>query len=288
MGANLVPIVRDFSIHTETFPAGDHSVQDGCVTPGTHRLIRFDFLSHNIGDADLVVGAPADHPEWFVESASHGHFHLKDFNEFVLLDCDGHEVTKGYKQAFCLIDIEHRSPWGPANKRFTDCNTNQGISSGWADLYSKTLPCQFIVIDNVPDGDYTLKSTTNRRRIIPEDNFDDNTIYTGLRIQGDQVTEIPPCYVPLNPRDFDRWAAVVRILFGVIQDGGGVVVPPGGTPHPVDPWGPLRNLSQTSREILAGLAVSELASLLPREARQQTRSAAAKVIAKAAKRLEQG
>ncbi len=45
MGANLVPIVRNFFITTETFAADDHSVQDGCVTPGTHRLMRFDFLS---------------------------------------------------------------------------------------------------------------------------------------------------------------------------------------------------------------------------------------------------
>ena len=29
MGANLVPIVRNFSIHTEVFSEGDHSVQDG-------------------------------------------------------------------------------------------------------------------------------------------------------------------------------------------------------------------------------------------------------------------
>ncbi len=189
MGANLVPIVRNFSIHTETFAAADHDVQDGCVTPGTHKLMRFDFLSHNIGDADLVVGAPADHPEWFVHSASHGHFHLKHFNEFLLLDCCGNQVTKGYKQAFCLIDIEHRSAWGSAEPRFTDCDTNQGISAGWADLYNKSLPCQFIVLDGVLDGDYILVSTTNAQRIIPEDNFADNTIYTGLRIAGDSVTE---------------------------------------------------------------------------------------------------
>src|SRR5882762_9740751 len=145
MGVNLVPIVRNFSIHHETFAANDHSVQDGCVTPGTHKLMHFDFLSHNIGDADLVVGAPADHPEWFVFSAAHGHYHLKDFNEFILLDASGHQVTKSYKQAFCLIDVEHRSPWGPSVKRFTDCNSNQGISAGWADLYDKSLACQFIV-----------------------------------------------------------------------------------------------------------------------------------------------
>jgi hypothetical protein len=185
MGANLTPIVRNFSISHET--ADPHSIADGCISEGVHRLLRFDFLSHNIGNADLIVGAPSAHPDWFVESASHGHFHLKDFNEFVLLDQAGREVIRGYKQAFCLIDVEHLSPWGPRQAQFTDCNANQGISAGWADLYQKTLPCQFIVIDGITDGEYVLRSTTNAQRLIPEDNYADNTIYTRLRITGDTV-----------------------------------------------------------------------------------------------------
>jgi hypothetical protein len=56
MGVNLVTIVRNFSISHATFGANDHDVQDGCVTPGPHRVMRFDFLSHNAGDADLVGG----------------------------------------------------------------------------------------------------------------------------------------------------------------------------------------------------------------------------------------
>ena len=58
MGVNLKPIVRKSFISDETFAAGDHDVQDGCVTPGAHRVMRFDFLTHNIGNADLVVGSP--------------------------------------------------------------------------------------------------------------------------------------------------------------------------------------------------------------------------------------
>src|SRR5262249_30772535 len=77
MGVNLVTIVRNFYIRRETFNAGDHDVQDGCVTPGAHRVLRFDFLSHNAGDADLVVGSPAARPDLFVWSAAHGHYHLK-------------------------------------------------------------------------------------------------------------------------------------------------------------------------------------------------------------------
>src|SRR6266496_3623574 len=102
MGANLVPIVRNFFIKEETFAAGDHSVMDGCVTPGTHRVMRFDFLTHNIGNADIVAGDPGARPDLYEKSWSHGHFHLKDFNEFTLYDAQGNQATQGHKQAFCL------------------------------------------------------------------------------------------------------------------------------------------------------------------------------------------
>jgi hypothetical protein len=279
MGANLVPVVRNFYIKHEE--SDQHSIADGCVETGTHKLLRFDFLSHNIGDADLVVGAPSDHPEWFVESASHGHFHLKDFNEFVLLDGSGDEVTRGYKQAFCLIDVEHRSPWGPTSAQFTDCNTNQGVSAGWADLYNAGLACQFIVIDGVPDGDYLLRSTTNTKHLIPEDTYADNTIYTYLRLEGDTVVELHP-HVP-RLHDFIE---AVRILFGVTNDGGGIVIGPGGEPIPIDPWGPqFERVAGAARDLVAGQAIAQLASLLsdPRLA-DDVRDSAMRVARAAAER----
>jgi hypothetical protein len=63
MGVNLVTRVRSFAISTQTFTANDHDVQDGCVTPGTHRIMRFDFLSYNAGNSDLVIGSPASRPD---------------------------------------------------------------------------------------------------------------------------------------------------------------------------------------------------------------------------------
>ena len=219
MGVNLVTIVRNFHIRHETFSTSDHDVQDGCVTPGAHRVMRFDFLSHNVGNADLVVGSPAARPDLFVWSAAHGHYHLKDFNEFNLYKSSGEKVEIGHKQAFCLIDVERMHPLAPADGKFHDCNTNQGITAGWADLYDASLPCQYIVIDGLPDGDYTLQSTTNSKHVVPEDCYGDNTMWTGLRIKGDVVTEIPLPWVQedrigLNPNNVaaiqvsSRWKVV--------------------------------------------------------------------------------
>jgi hypothetical protein len=95
MGVNLVTIVRNFAIRHETFAADSHDVQDGCVTPGAHRVMRFDFLSYNAGDADLVVGSPAARPDLFVWSAAHGHYHLKDFNAFTLFNGSSVESVGG-------------------------------------------------------------------------------------------------------------------------------------------------------------------------------------------------
>ena len=175
MSVNLVTRVRNFAISTQAFTANDHDVQDGCVTPGTHKIMRFDFLSYNAGSSDLVIGSPASRPDLFVWSAGHGRYHLRDFNEFLLFNANGGLATIGYKQAFCAIDIERIGPNASANPRFADCNTDQGISSGWADVYNSGLPCQYIVIDTVPNGDYTLQSTTNAKHIVGESCYGDNT-----------------------------------------------------------------------------------------------------------------
>ena len=189
MGADLVTIIRSFFIDTETFTANDGSVEDGCVTVGQHKLLHFDFLSHNAGDADLHIGSPQSRPDIFVWSQSHGHYHLRDFNEYFLLDTNEQQVQPGYKQAFCLMDIEHVDPWGPQQGRYT-CS-DQGVSAGWSDVYVGSLPCQFIIIDGVPDGDYRVLATTNHKQTVVEDRYTDNSVLVGVRIQGSNATEIP-------------------------------------------------------------------------------------------------
>lgn len=149
---------RDYHFH---FNSG--TPEDSGSRYGRYLSLRFDFLSYNAGTADLVIGSPAARPDLFVWSAGHGHHHLKDFNEFLLFDAAGNLATTGYKQAFCAIDIERISPTASASPQFNDCNSDQGISAGWADVYSSFLACQFVVIDGVPNGDYTLQSTTNAK-----------------------------------------------------------------------------------------------------------------------------
>lgn len=66
--------------------------------------------------------------------------------------------------------------------------------------------------------------------------------------------------------DLGRWAAVVFILFGVIEGGGGVIIKPGGGGGPIGPDGPIgplgpEFLAPEKRNVLLGLALTELAAL---------------------------
>lgn len=89
MGADLVPLVRNFSIENRTFTSSDCAVVEGCATVGQRKLLRFDFSCWNAGDADAQLGSPSAKPQWFEWSPCHRHWHLKNFNNYRLLDCQG-------------------------------------------------------------------------------------------------------------------------------------------------------------------------------------------------------
>ena len=127
---------------------------------------------------------------------------MRQFNQYKLYDALGNLVIPSKKAGFCLIDIEQVLPnTGPS--KFTSCARDQvmSISPSWADLYNASLPYQYLLIDGVPNGDYTVLATTNTGQVIPENTFDDNTIYQGLHIQGDNEPTLlpnPPIHADLT------------------------------------------------------------------------------------------
>lgn len=203
MGANLMPIVRNFRIEQKSIPSSSCEVVECDATVGSRKLLRFDFLCYNAGGADLKVGNPADNPQWFEFSTcpSHHHYHLKDFNDYTLYSCDGAK-RRGKKQAFCLMDVT-KIDSGAGGATYT-CS-NQGVSAGWADVYGSTLDCQWIDVTGLGDGDYLLEARTNVQGMFKEDTYGDNSTWAGVRIKGNTVTQIDvPCYredcVPFNPK----------------------------------------------------------------------------------------
>lgn len=220
MGVNLVPRIPLNSINIETLELtkenNEHDFEDHCLSSeGHYRILTFDFVCHNIGDKDFVAGSPKTRPDIFIQPKAHPHWHLKGFNKYQLISVSSGKVVRSLKQSFCINDMvplsfpesEHKKLRG----KFVNCEHDydvQGISAGWADVYSSSTPCQYIILRdperkiNVPNGEFILKVETNaiqdegpfkgRRMFEAEDSYDDNVLRIRLRIRGEKVDVVPP------------------------------------------------------------------------------------------------
>ena len=118
----------------EQFNNNDCSVVEGCVTKaGKHTLLRFNSSTPNIGQADLVIGDPAQCLALFHLSECHQHYHFNDYTAYRLWTEAGYlnwaaardpgapantginaqllaaaassgELIDGRKQGFCMVD----------------------------------------------------------------------------------------------------------------------------------------------------------------------------------------
>ena len=151
------------------FDDGTCAIQEGAVGGiGYRRLLRFDTVVMNGGDGDLIVGDRSDpnnpYAAFFVFAPCHGHYHIRDFSVYELLDTNGTTVVAGHKQGFCFED-SFKYDGGKSNGY--SC-AFQGITSGWGDWYYKQLTGQWIDITGVPEGDYIVRVTINLAHIFDE------------------------------------------------------------------------------------------------------------------------
>ncbi|MFT4663525.1 MAG: hypothetical protein ACI8YQ_003180 [Polaribacter sp.] len=150
------------SLSAQTLTNNDNCfVEEGCVNGlGLRQILRFTTHIRNVGNQDFYVGAPpanpADANEVWEYDECHGHWHYEGYAEYVLFDDNGNLVPIGFKNGFCLIDVECS---GGGNFTY-NCN-NQGISAGCGDIYSSGLDCQWIDVTDIPAGDYKLMIRVN-------------------------------------------------------------------------------------------------------------------------------
>jgi hypothetical protein len=179
-------VVRD-----EKLQSGFCSVEEGNITPGTRRIIRFTVTTPNIGKADVYVGDPivhmdpngdgnfADQDGMFEFASCHNHYHFQHYAQYKMVDVKTGKVWKAAKRGFCMLDTDPNPSWmgePPAGDRnYLSCGTAdprdprgfQGVAHGWADTYHFTLGGQFFVLDGgdgqapVPPGDYYIEVTVN-------------------------------------------------------------------------------------------------------------------------------
>lgn len=103
----------------------------------------------------------------FLYHTGHAHIHVQDWAVYRLraVTADsgvGAIVVEGPKTSFCVLDLivhDNTLPGFPSSPAFIACGSNvQGLSVGWADIYTKDLEGQYIEITGVPVGDYWLES----------------------------------------------------------------------------------------------------------------------------------
>jgi hypothetical protein len=175
-------------VREEDFVDGQCSVEEGNIPTGTHRSLRFSVLVNNIGDADLYVGDPlahmdpngdgdfADQDGLFEFASCHAHFHFRNYATYEILriNADGSlgAPVQARKRGFCMLDTTPYAQSGtpPKARYYTNCGNltihgNQGISTGFGDMYFKSLPGQLFLLTDpnepVPPGKYVIRVTAN-------------------------------------------------------------------------------------------------------------------------------
>ncbi len=225
--AGLCP-VADLRVDTErmrvtasvtwSFFTPNHcALVERCIrAPGWRRLLRFESTTANIGATDLFLGMPSAR-RGFEFSLCHSHFHFTQYENFSLLSPQGDVQITGRKQGFCILDsiqwpsrIEARGSYS--------CE-RQGLSTGWADVYSAGLDCQWLDVTDVPAGPYILRSEVNPDHVLAESNYANNV--------GDVSVMIPPDESLLSPfRDCAAPSSSLARQCGW-QDAGGFACVPG-------------------------------------------------------------
>lgn len=139
--------------------------------------------------------------------AVHAHFHYEDFAQHTLyaITEDGIvQVREGRKAGFCMVDIALDSWNAPGNGARTykapvclaptqidetGAWLVQGITAGWADVYTWDLPDQYVDITGLPDGCYRLVSVADPAGYFLETRADDNAGSVDFLLVGDHVAE---------------------------------------------------------------------------------------------------
>jgi len=166
-------------VREENLAASFCSVEEGHVTPGYRKLIRFTVTTPNIGAGDVYVGDPnvhvANNDGLFEFAECHNHYHFRHYAKYELIDPKTGYSWRAAKRGFCMLDTDPNPAWlgepaGPSY--FHSCGAigipgNQGVSHGWADTYRFFLGGQYFILDGgdgqpvVPPGNYILRITVN-------------------------------------------------------------------------------------------------------------------------------
>lgn len=146
--------------------------------------------------------------EFYFAGDEHDHWHVRDFDDYYLLDQQDQQVRVAEKHGYCMQDNTTYDPMkgqpgvppepGVYLEK-TSCGKGlpaaltiiHGLSKGWGDTYPTELPDQAIDITGVPDGTYTIWVQADSRSAVTESNEANNSTSMKITITGDKVTTHP-------------------------------------------------------------------------------------------------
>ncbi|HSE38014.1 MAG TPA: lysyl oxidase family protein, partial [Blastocatellia bacterium] len=103
----IVPLAY-WVVRIEDLLASFCSVEEGDITPGTHKLVRFTVTTPNIGTGDIFVGDPNDHiaanDGLFEFATCHNHYHFRHYALYQLIDPATGYIWRAAKRGFCMLD----------------------------------------------------------------------------------------------------------------------------------------------------------------------------------------
>ena len=203
-------LARQFGRALLRFPttianAGDGPLEIwGGPSSGNSQQVFQRIYQRGGGSRDTLAGNFVFHP-------GHGHVHLEGFATFQLRGRNddgtpGPVVASGGKTSFCLLNIDHSFPAATSaaarveGRGGSSCETIQGISVGWADVYGADLEDQWIDVTDIPDGDYFLEIVTDPDNNITETDETNNgvlepiTVDNPYHVDGEfvETPELPP------------------------------------------------------------------------------------------------
>lgn len=114
---------------------------------------------------------------YFTYHQGHNHIHFDDWCIYRLRERTqdggvGQVIATGAKVSFCVLDLvvyDSTLPGFENGGRYRTCGSQvQGISIGWADIYDRSLPDQWIDITGIPNGIYWLEAEVDPNDAILE------------------------------------------------------------------------------------------------------------------------
>lgn len=197
--------LNDRSIDTTTIPGrtllrlsngtpnlgpGRLELRGSTVISGNQQIVNQRVYRDNNTTWDRQAGTFTYHP-------SHGHIHFDRWCVYRLREITagngvGPVIAQGQKTSFCILDLtvyDSSLPGYIPGGYYNGCGaTVQGLTPGWADIYSRNLTDQWIDITGVPNGTYWLESEVDPDNLVLEANETNNA----SRVQVTIGTVPPP------------------------------------------------------------------------------------------------